>query len=467
MTVTLPNGCIRTVDDSQPGAEMPIAFVTADGARPQTSTYDERPMPRYLPRPSASARRDSKLRVLRQLERAVERAGVVARVVGEADGGGVRELLDEVPAPHLGRVDAELVGDLVHQPLEAVGGLGPAGAAVGVGGRGVRERLVDRDRDVRDRVRARHHEQRQVRDGRRQQLQVGAVVLHAVELQREDRAVVVDGGLVRLPLVAAVDRGEDVLAAVLDPLHGRADGLRGRAEQELLAVAVQLRAEPAADVGRDHAHLRLGRLVDDGHERSHEVRHLRGRVQRDLAVRVTQSATQPRVSIAIGVIRWLKFCDFTIRGALREGLGEALRLVRERAAEVVESYSSCTRGAPASSAAAGVGDGGLRVVVDEHRVGGVARRVAVGGDHHRDRLAVVAHAALGEQRMPRLPGGAGRVRAARNAAGQAERLGRDDLDDAGHGRGRGGVDAADRRRARTGERTNAACSIPGSTRSST
>ncbi len=38
ITVTLPNGCMRTVDDSQPGAEMPIAFVTADGASPQTST---------------------------------------------------------------------------------------------------------------------------------------------------------------------------------------------------------------------------------------------------------------------------------------------------------------------------------------------------------------------------------------------------------------------------------------------
>ena len=61
MTVTLPNGCMRTVDDSQPGAEMPIAFVTADGARPQTSTYDERPMPRYRPRLRASSRRDSKL----------------------------------------------------------------------------------------------------------------------------------------------------------------------------------------------------------------------------------------------------------------------------------------------------------------------------------------------------------------------------------------------------------------------
>jgi hypothetical protein len=68
----------------------------------------------------------------------------------------------------------------------------PAGAAVGVGGRRVRERLVDRDRDVRDRVRARHHEQRQVRDRRRQQLQVGAVVLHGVELQGERPCPVVD-----------------------------------------------------------------------------------------------------------------------------------------------------------------------------------------------------------------------------------------------------------------------------------
>ena len=37
-TVADPVGCRRTIDDSQPPAPTPIAFVTADGARPQIST---------------------------------------------------------------------------------------------------------------------------------------------------------------------------------------------------------------------------------------------------------------------------------------------------------------------------------------------------------------------------------------------------------------------------------------------
>ena len=38
MTVALPVGCRRTVELSQPPAPMPMAAVTALGARPQTST---------------------------------------------------------------------------------------------------------------------------------------------------------------------------------------------------------------------------------------------------------------------------------------------------------------------------------------------------------------------------------------------------------------------------------------------
>ena len=42
----------------------------------------------------------------------------------------------------------ELVGERVHQPLDQVRGLGAAGAAIGVGGRRVREDLVELDVDV-------------------------------------------------------------------------------------------------------------------------------------------------------------------------------------------------------------------------------------------------------------------------------------------------------------------------------
>ena len=65
------------------------------------------------------------------LEQLVERAVVVARVVDDAERGLERELLlgDEVLAPQLEPVHAQLVGEPVHHQLDPVGGLGPAGAA--------------------------------------------------------------------------------------------------------------------------------------------------------------------------------------------------------------------------------------------------------------------------------------------------------------------------------------------------
>ena len=79
--------------------------------------------------------------VVDRLDHRVVGEGVVARVdrqaardreVGEAVG------RDVVLAPQLGRIHPELARQHVHRPLDGVGGLGPAGAAVGVGGRGVR-----------------------------------------------------------------------------------------------------------------------------------------------------------------------------------------------------------------------------------------------------------------------------------------------------------------------------------------
>ena len=68
---------------------------------------------------------------------------VVAHVVGEADGRRVREAADEVAAPDLGRVDAHLLRRRLDQPLDHVGGFGPARAAVGVDRSGVGEHAGD------------------------------------------------------------------------------------------------------------------------------------------------------------------------------------------------------------------------------------------------------------------------------------------------------------------------------------
>ena len=97
-------------------------------------------------------------------ERLVERRLVVARVdvdLRAVDGGAeagrvvVREGVgrQEVAPADLGRVHAELVREEVHRPLDDVGRLGPAGAAVGVDERRVGVDAGDLAVDVRDLVR--------------------------------------------------------------------------------------------------------------------------------------------------------------------------------------------------------------------------------------------------------------------------------------------------------------------------
>ena len=191
-------------------------------------------------------------------EQLVERGVVVAAVDRQARGEGGRELGDEVPAPQLDPVDPELLREQVHRPLEHVGRLGPAGAAIGIGRGRVREHARERDAVVRDRVRACVDPRTEQRDAGRDELEVGPHRGRHVRPDRGDLAVLRRGELERGDEVPAVNRGEGVLRALLDPLHRRAEPARERDGQELLRVDVELRAEAAADVGCDHAQLRLG-----------------------------------------------------------------------------------------------------------------------------------------------------------------------------------------------------------------
>ena len=76
----------------------------------------------------------AQLVVAEELLRLGGRRLVVARVVGHAGHGGERELVvrDPVLLADLERVDPDLDGELVHEPLDGVRRLGSTGAAVGV-----------------------------------------------------------------------------------------------------------------------------------------------------------------------------------------------------------------------------------------------------------------------------------------------------------------------------------------------
>ena len=114
-----------------------------------------------MPRPKSRAPAVSATggRLGELLKQQVKAGLVVAALVGEASGRGVREGVgrDEVAAAQLGRVEARLPREQVHQPLGEVGGLRAAGAAVRADRGGVREDAGQFDVEVLDAVALREH----------------------------------------------------------------------------------------------------------------------------------------------------------------------------------------------------------------------------------------------------------------------------------------------------------------------
>ena len=166
------------------------------------------------------------------LERLVHGAVVVAGVVDEPGRGRVRELvlLDEVLLPEVDGVHAQLVRGVRHQALDQVRRLrhaerAPVGDAAG---RLVRVCALGRDVGRRQVVRAAHDVEQAGLELRR--LGVGeerALVGQQRRAQAEHRAVALQRELSAHVVVAGEARGDQVLGAILDPLHRVAEQERG------------------------------------------------------------------------------------------------------------------------------------------------------------------------------------------------------------------------------------------------
>ena len=173
---------------------------------------------------------------------------------------------------------------------------GPPGAAVRVGRRRVREDAGELDAVVRDRVRTGVDPGSEERDAGRDELEVRPHRgLHA----GPDSAVIVPSFVA--PSVYSVTTSRPwivasvVLRALLRPLHRAAEPARERDGQQLLRVDVELRAEAAADVGRDDPQLRLVHAETGRGEDAQEVRHLGRRTQRHVARRAGHGEHGPRL----------------------------------------------------------------------------------------------------------------------------------------------------------------------------
>ena len=205
-----------------------------------------------------------------QLERGLHVGAELAAVVRHAErrlvGHGARG--NDVAPAQLDRVGAELAGRVVDEPLDDVGRLRPAGAAIGGGRVGVAQHAEHLHVGGGDRVDADQRDDvaeggQQIAVGRH----VGADVGQRRHAQRQELAVGIQRQLGVGHVVARVLVGGNRLAPLAPPLHGAAELARGPQDEAMLGILPALGAEGAADVAHDHADGVLRHLEDVGGQR--------------------------------------------------------------------------------------------------------------------------------------------------------------------------------------------------------
>ncbi len=182
------------------------------------------------------------------------------------------------------RIDALLARADFDQTLDHEGRLRPPGAAIGVDRHGVGVDRIDLAIDRRNVVLARQQRGIEIgRHRRRERRHIGAEIGDGLDLERGDLAVVAERHLGVGDVIAAVRVGEKRFRAVAGPFHRTADVPRGPQAHDFLGIDENLRAEAAADVGRNDAQLVLGRHADEGRDdEPRDVRVLRGVPEREI-----------------------------------------------------------------------------------------------------------------------------------------------------------------------------------------
>ena len=358
----------------------------------------------------------------------------------------VRELvgLDEVAPPELGRVDVELVGRVLDEPLDEVRRLGhperapvgdPAGRLVGVGAVGD---------DVGGREVVGPGDDVEQPGPELARLGVGverAVVREHVDPQPEHLALVAQGQLAGHVVVAGEPGRDEVLGSRLDPLDRPADEQRRRRGHDVPGVDRHLVAEAAPDVGRDDADVLLGKPGHDGEQRPVGVGRLRRHVDRDvLGRRVDVGHAPARLER-----RWMRPW---VEGVERDddvGLGEGPvgRLLLPGLPVVAAVVGLALLLVPDQRRVVGdrlprVDDGGQWLVLDVDEVERVVGDVGRLGHHRRHLLAL----------EPNLVGRQHGLGVARQRRHPRQPVGRQHLpghhgDHPGHGLRRRGVDVDD------------------------
>ena len=338
---------------------------------------------------------------VRELDGRGERRIVVAGVVAQRDRRLIRNCLDEIAAPDVGLGNFHFARGGRHQALDDVSRFRASRAAIGVDRRRVGEYRGHFAVNRRRRVLA--GEQRRVkngRDARREGRQIRAHVRGRDHAHRQELAVLVERELGGGHVIAPVRVRHERFRALGGPLDRAIDLLHRPGEHGLFRIQENLRAEAAADVGRDHAHLVLGQPE---HERRHQqpldVRILARHVQRVAVVRA-RIAGQRRTRLdRVGneaVVHELE--PGHVMRLLERTVDRRLVTQRPHVARVVRRDVVHDRGARLARIGR-VDDRRQQFVIDFDQLGGILGLIERLGDDHGDLVADVAHLALREQRV--------------------------------------------------------------------
>ena len=317
----------------------------------------------------------------------VEIAGIVKRAGCRP----VRHRLHEVTPQHLQPVEAQPVGDAVHQPLQREIDLRAAETPIEAARRLVGDGDAVLDFEVRDVVGPGHRAVHPVERRRLRRLDVGAAVLELPVAERRHPPVGHDGGLQPGFAVGGGAGGGQVFQPVLDPFHRPAGKPGDRGHQHDIGREPLLDAEAAAGVGRGAQAQPVGRHAQGRrHHRMQRERPLEGRRHLIGAGVGVPGGDQPETLDGRHRAARIAHLDGEAavgggEGAFRVAVGKAPPVREIGAGGLVQqrrTFRYRRRGRD---------DGGKRLVLDLHQLQRILGPVAVLRQHDRDRLARIAH----------------------------------------------------------------------------
>ena len=151
------------------------------------------------------------------------------------------------------RRDAELARASVDQPLEHVGRLRTARAAIGVDGNGVGVDAANARVERVDVVAPSRHRGAEPGDVGREQREIGAEIAEDIDPERQKATIGVERHFGRRHIVAPLRVADEMLAAIGEPADRPSETLRRLENERIFAIDDGLGAEAAADVLGDDA----------------------------------------------------------------------------------------------------------------------------------------------------------------------------------------------------------------------